>query len=96
MDMPSLGWWHVPQERPLVPRLWKNGPVRSMPPLAVLWVWDAPPGFGKNTPLGMKENCCPPAAATTISAATANKTALIITAWYWRKNGDFLVENGDR
>jgi hypothetical protein len=44
----------------------------------------------------MKENCCPPAAATTISAATANKTALIITAWYWRKNGDFLVENGDR
>src|ERR1700722_15760162 len=54
-DMPSLGWWHVPHVRPFVPMLWKNGPVRSMPPPLVLYVCEAPFGFGKNTPFGMNE-----------------------------------------
>lgn len=35
-DMPSLGWWQEPHDRPLVPMLWKKGPVGSIPPLAVL------------------------------------------------------------
>src|SRR6266536_6307592 len=44
----------------------------------------------------MKENCCPPAAAMTISTATPRKTALIKTRLYRRKNGDLLVENADK
>src|SRR5215469_6055474 len=68
-DIPSLGWWQVAQERPLVPRLWKNGPVRSIPPPAVLWVSDAPVGFAKNVPLGMNESPVNPAAAITPTSA---------------------------
>jgi hypothetical protein len=34
--MPSLGWWQLEQLRPFVPKLWKNGPVWSMPPPLVL------------------------------------------------------------
>ena len=79
-DMPSLGWWHEPHERPFVPKLWKNGPLRSMPPLLMLYVSDAPPGFAKNVPLGMKEKGCPLTAAIAISVATARKTALTITS----------------
>src|SRR6266851_924359 len=94
-DIPSLGWWQVPHERPLVPKLWKNGPVRSMPPPVVLWVSDAPPGFEKKTPLGMKENCCPPTVAMTISVATDRKTALMIISLYRRFNVNPLAKNCD-
>src|SRR5215467_10950173 len=75
MDMPSLGLWQVAQARPLVPRLWKNGPVSSIPPLIVLYVCDAPLEFGKNTPLGINETkgiSCAFTAARTISMAAAD------------------------
>src|SRR2546422_4614352 len=94
-DMPSLGWWQLPQDRPLVPKLWKNGPVRSMPPPVVLWVSDAPPGFPKNVPLGMKVICCPLSATMATSVATARKTALMMTSLYRRLSADPFAKNRD-
>jgi len=93
--MPSLGWWHEPHERPFVPKLWKNGPLRSMPPLLMLYVSDAPPGFAKNVPLGMKEKGCPLTAAIAISVATARKTALTITSLERRLSVDPFEKSRD-
>src|SRR5450432_4108912 len=43
---PAPGRWHEPQLRPLLPRLWKNGPVRSTLPV-LLKVAENPVGLGK-------------------------------------------------
>src|SRR5215813_1498798 len=69
-DIPSLGWWQVAQERPLLPKLWKKGPARSMPPPLVLYVSEAPLGFANNMSLGMKKIrrvCWPLITAMTIN-----------------------------
>jgi hypothetical protein len=71
--IPSLGWWQVPHDRPLLPRLWKNGPVRSMEPF-VLIVCAVPPGFGKWAPLGLHGWPCCPGTAITINTAPAVNT----------------------
>src|SRR6516162_6793830 len=83
-DMPSLGWWQEPQERPFVPRLWKNGPVRSIPPLMVLYVSDSPVGFRKKVPLGTRVSCCPLAPTIAISTAKIKRTRGKSTRLDWR------------
>src|SRR6266704_2691164 len=51
---PVLGWWQLTQARPLVPRLWKNGPVRSTLP-AVLKVAASPVGLANGSILGRND-----------------------------------------
>src|ERR671923_2756099 len=94
--MPSLGWWQVAHERPLVPRLLKNGPVRSMPPPVVLYVSDAPLGLEKNVPLGINVNCCPltPAIASNPAAATKAPAKRFRLDRCWI--GSFLPKNEDK
>ena len=71
---PVAGWWQLTQARPFVPRLWKNGPVRSTVPV-VLKVAATPLGLANGSMLG--RNGCPPAlpgALTMNDAANAAHT----------------------
>src|SRR5947208_4183972 len=71
----------------------------SMPPPMVLYVSDAPLGFGKNTPLGIKVTkgiCCPLAAAKAISKAASRKTAAKALRQYRRLSADPLLPTRDK
>src|SRR2546430_10489974 len=71
----------------------------SMPPPMVLYVSDAPLGFGKNTPLGIKVTkgiCCPLAAAKAISKAASRKTAAKALRQYRLLSADPLLPTRDR
>ena len=49
---PSVGRWQVEQERPLVPRDWKNAPFRLMGASWMLYVSSKPLPSGKGNKLG--------------------------------------------
>src|SRR5262245_16920401 len=86
---PSPGWWQVEQLRPLVPRLWKNGPVRSTWPVA-LKVLRTPMALGKGKRFG--RNCGGAAAtppATNTRALNSHIRVLYMTNLHFNSGGNW-------
>src|SRR6185295_13143 len=64
-DQASLAWWQLAQLRPFVPRLWKNGPVRSTFPVELkLFRMPVELGKGKRFGRNVGGSC---SAATTVT-----------------------------
>src|SRR4026208_1129585 len=69
-DQASAARWQEEHDRPLVPRDWKNGPVRSMSVLLMLYVSTNPLPSGRGKRLG--RDCA--LATAPIRELTTNRT----------------------
>src|SRR4029077_2213299 len=89
-DQPSPGRWQEEQERPFVPSDWKNGPVRSMAVLLILYVSTNPLRLGSGKRFG--SGCAVAGvAASTIATSTAIEFGFTLASAFLVTGHDFEI-----